>query len=1024
MRKVRWLLGALWLVTLPSIAPQPACPQEPPRTRIGGLGIRETVDEINARERAKKSAAMPRQASRHLRKLWRPKGKLPSSPAPRAAQSLPKPPPLVHPFAPQTASTSFLAAQTSDGGLGITPLDAIGAVSPTQILVCTNGTIKVFDRSGNLGALDVATDSFFGSVLSNGSTTDVRVRYDFTSGRWFVMCLDGDMGTTPNSFLIAVSDVGVTTITGSSSFTFFKFTAGLTAGAPAAATFADSDGIGIDVNAIYVGVNLFSAVGNFVGSAGFVVRKSSILGAGPVVVTSFPVLCDSGFAGAFSPQGVDNDDPAAIYGYFVGVDGSTTWGSVIPSLTTKLYLIRIKDPGGSPTIDNTFTLGVPPYGFSYGNDVTFGPSPEVGVPIQGSAVVAGITAGVDDLDARLTVAQIQNGSLWTVHNIDVDATGTASFSGGRDGARWYEITNLASLPPTLAQSGTLFDPATSNPASYFVPSLAVSRQGHMALGSTRGASNEYAEIAAAGRLAGDPSGALQAATVLQTSTTSYNFDVHAGLDPPPPPGSPPVPQRWGDYSFTCVDPTDGMTLWTFQEYGNAVDSMGVRVVRLLAPPPATPTSAFPASINSGISSILVSISASSSAGSGFFEPGASFPNHFAAGVSGGVLVNRVVVVDPTHVTLDLDTRSATPGAVSVTLTNPDGQSVNAPAILSVTAPSATAATITQVTSTGPNGTYGTGALIPLTVAFSEAVSVTGGTPTLALSSGGSASYSGGSGSASLSFSYTVAAGQGTGGQHLDVLSNLSLILNGASIQSGGIAANLNVPVGATSSPPWSLSSQTSILIDTTPPVTTIIGNPPNPSNLVQPTFSYSSNQAGCTFQIQLDGGPWVPKGTASSTQVGPLADGSHTFLVRATDPLGNVEATPPSYTWTIDTVPPVTTINTEPPNPDTNASPTFSYSANKPNCVFQTKIDAGAWSVPNGLTSETLGPLGSGTHTVSVRATDPAGNTDPAPPSYTWVLNVPAPVNTGSGHGGGGCGATGLEGLALAWLLGRLRRRA
>ena len=48
-----------------------------------------------------------------------------------------------------------------------------------------------------------------------------------------------------------------------------------------------------------------------------------------------------------------------------------------------------------------------------------------------------------------------------------------------------------------------------------------------------------------------------------------------------------------------------------------------------------------------------------------------------------------------------------------------------------------------------------------TLKFSEAVTVAGGTPTLTLNDGGTATYTGGSGTNALTFSYTVAAGQNT-----------------------------------------------------------------------------------------------------------------------------------------------------------------------------------------------------------------------------------------------------------------------
>ena len=49
----------------------------------------------------------------------------------------------------------------------------------------------------------------------------------------------------------------------------------------------------------------------------------------------------------------------------------------------------------------------------------------------------------------------------------------------------------------------------------------------------------------------------------------------------------------------------------------------------------------------------------------------------------------------------------------------------------------------------------------LTLNMSEAVTVTGGTPTLTLNDGGTATYTGGSGTNALTFSYTVGAGQNT-----------------------------------------------------------------------------------------------------------------------------------------------------------------------------------------------------------------------------------------------------------------------
>jgi hypothetical protein len=175
-------------------------------------------------------------------------------------------------------------------------------------------------------------------------------------------------------------------------------------------------------------------------------------------------------------------------------------------------------------------------------------------------------------------------------------------------------------------------------------------------------------------------------------------------------------------------------------------------------------------------------------------------------------------------------------------------------------------------------------------------------------------------------------------------------------------------------------------VDTTPPDTTITAGPSGSTSQTAASFSFTSTKVGSTFQCRLDLGP-TTSCTSPATYTG-LADGSHTFTVTATDSVGNVDPTPASRTWTVDTVAPDTSITSHPVDPSNTQSPSFSFSATE-SATFQCRVDGGAFgscSSPYSASS-----LTEGSHTFSVRATDAAGNTDPTPASFTWTVDVTPP---------------------------------
>jgi len=194
------------------------------------------------------------------------------------------------------------------------------------------------------------------------------------------------------------------------------------------------------------------------------------------------------------------------------------------------------------------------------------------------------------------------------------------------------------------------------------------------------------------------------------------------------------------------------------------------------------------------------------------------------------------------------------------------------------------------------------------------------------------------------------------------------------------------------------------VVDTVAPSTIIDSNPSDPTSSTSASFAFHATDAapssgGLHFECKLDGGAFAS--CTSPESYSSLGDGSHTFHVRAIDAAGNTDATPPSYTWFVDSIAPNTSIDTNPSDPssDTSASFTFSGTDNHSaagDLTFECELDGagfGSCSSP-----ESYSALAEGSHTFKVRASDEAGNTDATPASYTWFVDTTAPDTTITAH--------------------------
>jgi hypothetical protein len=173
----------------------------------------------------------------------------------------------------------------------------------------------------------------------------------------------------------------------------------------------------------------------------------------------------------------------------------------------------------------------------------------------------------------------------------------------------------------------------------------------------------------------------------------------------------------------------------------------------------------------------------------------------------------------------------------------------------------------------------------------------------------------------------------------------------------------SVPDSSPASYTWS--------VDKTAPTVTILTYPLNPTKQTDASFGFNSTESG-TVECRLDGGAWGVCGSPTTMQyVGLTANTSHIFDVRVTDAATNVGSA--SFTWTIDTIPPTTTISGGPTGTIYVNNGQFTFSANE-TATFECWLDTGVWAPCTSPLA--FAGLAVGSHTIAVRGTDVAGNVE------------------------------------------------
>lgn len=413
---------------------------------------------------------------------------------------------------------------------GVLPPDTNGDVGLDHYVQMVNLTLAVYDKTGNPLLEPVDNNTIWtplGGICASQNDGDPIVLYDQGADRWLVSQF---AWIDPNNYheCIAISATGDPT----GSWHLYDFFVSDN-------QINDYPKFGVWPDGYFMSANDFNGITRiWAGTSVYAFERDKMLQGLPARMVKFDFSAADGYW-SFLPADWDGDTapPGGAPNPFVYLLDDA-WGYPSDALEIWSFHVDWTTPDNSTF---TFTTNLPTAAFD-GNMCDY----------QRNCIPQPAGTPVDAISDRLMFRnQYRNFGEREVMvlNHTVDAT-----SNDQAGVRWYELTNTGS-GWGINQQGT-YAPDSEN---RWMGSIAMDKDGNMALGYSVSSTSVHPSIRYTGRLAGDTPNTLpqgEATMVAGGGSQSHSSG------------------RWGDYSAMVVDPVDDCTFWYTQEYYESDSSAG------------------------------------------------------------------------------------------------------------------------------------------------------------------------------------------------------------------------------------------------------------------------------------------------------------------------------------------------------------------------------------------------------------------------------------------------------------------